>query len=341
MLWNVIKQVILLLQYWKRNLSCGTYLIVLFHTCAASPVSFTAFPQVYGSSPVINPSTPGCDLYRGSEIQCNYTVILGDGVMVPSRPDLNSEDYLGHFIVWERNSDQLYVDFDLRGLANGVFVHAIELSFLNSPANRISLPDLELNSISYGTTFQTDSLTQFRSIMVDNQDLTQTDNQIRTVTLRPLVGHSGSGFRITFQFTTFHDFDWFFLSEVRFCTELQPNIVFDVTFQTPSTIIQPSADDLRGGSTELVCTVSSQGSYTWEWEKDNLVIANGDPNYDITIGDGSRTTKLMISNLDFSDAGQYECTATTMDFSLVTHTGSLTQKMQFPGELNKILFLHF
>ena len=296
-------------------------------------MSFVAFPQVYGSSPVINPSTPGCDLYRSTESQCNYTVILGDGVMVPSPPDLDSEDYLGHFLAWERNSNQLYVDFDLRGLANGVFVHDIELSFLNSPVNRISLPDLELFRVnSYGSTFQTDSLTQIRSSVIDNQDLTQTDNQIRTVTLQPLIGVSGPRFRITFQFTTFHDFDWFFLSEVRFCTELQSHIELNVKFQTPSTIIQPSADDLRGGSTELVCTVSSQGSYTWQWKKDNSVIGNGDPNYAITVGDGSRTTKLMISNLDFSDAGQYECTATTMDFALVTHTGSLSQEIQFPGE---------
>ena len=151
--------------------------------------------------------------------------------MVPSPPDLNSEDYLGHSIAWERNSDQLNVDFDLRGLANGVFVHAIELSFLNSPVNRISLPDLELFRVnSYGSTFQTDSLTSIPSIVVDNQDLTLTDNLIRTVTLRPVVGESGSRFRITFMFTTFHDFDWFFLSEVRFCTELQPNIAFDVNF---------------------------------------------------------------------------------------------------------------
>ena len=296
-------------------------------------MNYITFPRAYGSSPVINPSTPGCDLYRMTEFQCDYTVILGDGVMVPSPPDLNNKDYLGHFLVWKRNSDRLYVDFDMRGLANGVFVHSIELSFLNSPANRISLPDLELFRVnSYGSTFKTDSLTQIRSTVVDNQDLTQMDNQIRTVILRLIVGEKGSRFRITFQFTTFHDFDWFFLSEVRFCPELQSFIAFDVSFQTPSTIIQPSADDLRVGSTELVCTVSNQGLYTWEWERNNSVIGNGDANYDITIGDGSRTTKLMISTLDFSDAGQYECTATTMDFSLVTHTGSLLQEVQFPGE---------
>ena len=203
---------------------------------------------------------------------------------------------------------------------------------MNSPANRISLPDLQPSRVnSYGATFLADSVSRLPSIILDNQDLAQTDNQIRTFTIRPII--ASPIFRITFQFTTFHDFDWFFLSEVRFCTELQPNIVFNVTFHPPPfTIVQPSADDLRGGSTELVCTVSSQGLYTWLWEKDNSVIGNGDPNYDITIGDGSRTTKLVISNLDFSDAGRYECTATTMDLSGRPVTGSMSQEIQFPGE---------
>ena len=298
-------------------------------------MSYIIFPSVYGSSPVINPSTPGCNGHRdNSEFRCDYTVILGDGVTVPSPPDLNSDDYVGHFITWKRDSMQRYVDFDLTGVPLGFGVTAIELSFLNSPANRISLPDLQLWRVnSYGETFMADSVSRLPSIILDNQDLTQTDNQIRTVTIRPIVAQSGPIFRITFQFTTFHDFDWFFLSEVRFCIESQPNIVLNVMFQPPpSTIVQPSADNLRGGSTELVCTVSSQGLYTWQWEKDNSVIGNGDPNYDITIGDGSRTTKLVISNLDFSDAGRYECTAMTMDLSARPVTGSLSQEIQFPGE---------
>ena len=298
-------------------------------------MSYIIFPSIYGSSPVINPSTPGCNGHRAnSEFRCDYKVILGDGVTVPSPPDLNSEDYVGHFITWKRDSMQRYVDFDLTKVPLGFGVAAIELSFLNSPANRISLPDLQLFRVnSYGATFTADSVSRLPSVILDNQDLAQTDNQIRTVTIRPIIAQSGPIFRITFQFTTFHDFDWFFLSEVRFCTELQPNPMFNVMFRPPpSTIVQPSADDLRGGSTELVCTVSSQGLYTWQWEKDNSVIGNGDPNYDITIGDGSRTTKLVISNLDFSDAGRYRCTATTMDLSYRPVTGSMSQEIQFLGE---------
>ena len=112
-----------------------------------------------------------------------------------------------------------------------------------------------------------------------------------------------------------NDFDWIFLSEIRFCTQSQPPFqqLKAVILQAPSSIVvQPSADDLRRGSTELVCTVSSEGSYVWQWNRDNGIILmenNGD--YRITIGDGSRTTKLTINNLDFSDAANYECIATT------------------------------
>ena len=50
--------------------------------------------------------------------------------------------------------------------------------------------------------------------------------------------------------------------------------------------------------------------------------------YRITIGDGSRTTKLTINNLDFSDADNYECIATTHDVDLMNSTMYL---VEFPG----------
>ncbi len=115
---------------------------------------------------------------------CDYSVVLGDGAIIPSPPDLNSASYVRYFIAWNRDSLNSFIDFDLTTATTG----------------------------------------------------------------------------IRFQFTVLHDFDWFFLSEVRFCTDLQQP---EVTFQTPSSnYIQPSAGDLRRRSTELVCTVSSEGSYS-------------------------------------------------------------------------------
>ena len=74
---------------------------------------------------------------------------------------------------WKRDSNQHYVDFDFTGVSLGVGVTAIELSFLNSPANRISLPDLQLWRVnSYGGTFLADSVPRLQSIILDNQDLT-------------------------------------------------------------------------------------------------------------------------------------------------------------------------
>ena len=210
-------------------------------------------------------------------------------------------------------------------------ITAIELSFLNSPADGISLPEPRLYVIEYAPGFRYRNETNIITWIFDNQDLAQTDNQIRTISIRPLTPLSAANLRIRFQFTVLHDFDWVFLSEIRFCTKLQPPFQLQaVILQTPSLIIvQPSADDLRRGSTELVCTVSSEGSYIWQWERGNAIIIENKCDYTITIGDGSRTTKLTINNLDFSDAANYECIATTtQDVDLMNSTVYL---VEFPG----------
>ena len=261
---------------------------------------------------------------------CDHSIVLGDGAIIPSPPDLNSASYFRHFIAWNRDSLNSFIDFDLTTATAGIT--AIELSFLNSPASGISLPEPRLSVVEYTRGLRDLSEASITTWIFDNQDLAQTDNQIRTISIRPLTPLSAVNLRIRFQFTVFHDFDWIFLSEIRFCTQSQPLLLNNtVILQTPSLIIvQPSTDDLRRGSTELVCTVSSQGSYVWQWKRDNATIMmenNGD--YRITIGDGSRTTKLTINNLNFSDADNYKCIATTThDVDLMNSTVYL---VEFPG----------
>ena len=226
---------------------------------------------------------------------CDYSVVLGDGAIIPSPPDLYSSRYFRHFITWNRDSLNSFIDFDLTTATAGIT--AIELSFLNSPASGISLPEPRLSVVEYKRGLSVRNETNFKTWVFDNQDLDQTDNQIRTISIRPFPPLSATNLRIRFQFTVFHDFDWIFLSEIRFCTQPQPPFqqLKAVILQAPSSIVvQPSADDLRRRSTELVCTVSSEGSYVWQWKRDNGIILmenNGD--YRITIGDGSRTTKLI------------------------------------------------
>ncbi len=307
-----------------KQVSLSSHLKIKCHTC----IVFLVNPTMYQWSDIGNDyndynGVPITYLLKCTQKKlCAYDVVLGDRMIIPSPPDLNSSSYFESFI--GTSSMNSYVDFFLTTTTTGVT--AIELSFLNSPANRISLPDI---TILAGQSFETVML--IASWIFDNQDLAQTDNQVRTISIRPLSPLiSAANLRIRFQFTEFHDFDWVFLSEVRFCTQLQPPVQLQaVILQTPSSIIvQPSADDLRRGSTELVCTVASEGSYTWQWERDSNTTKNNE-NYRITIGDGSRTTKLTINKLDFSDAANYECIATiTQNVHLMNSTACF---VEFPG----------
>ena len=77
---------------------------------------------------------------------CDYSVVLGDGAIIPSPPDLNSASYFTHFIAWNRYSLNSFIDFDLT-TATGWDFTAIELSFLNSPASGISLPEPRLSVV--------------------------------------------------------------------------------------------------------------------------------------------------------------------------------------------------
>ena len=315
------------------NSHLKTYFFMLYFNRLAIPTLYRGFwldggPITYNDVLITYPSN--CTQHIIAGTACDYSVVLGDGAIIPSPPDLNSSSYFRHFITWNRDSLNSFIDFDLTTATAGIT--AIELSFLNSPANGISLPEPKLFVIEYGLGFRDRNETSITTWVFDNQDLAQTDNQIRTISIRPFPPLSAVNLRIMFQFTVFHDFDWVFLSEIQFCTQPQPPFQLQaVILQTPSSIIvQPSANDLRRGSTELVCTISSEGSYVWQWKRDNATIMmenNGD--YRITIGDGSRTTKLTINNLNFSDADNYECIATTThDVDLRNSTVYL---VEFPG----------
>lgn len=249
--------------------------------------------------------------------------------MLLSPPDITSSDYLGYFLVWQRGAIYSYIDFDFTATANEVT--AIELRFLNNPVNRISLPDIELSRVEYGSSFTTDTAVHISSTLLDNQDLNETDNQVRSVIIQPLTRLTALNLRINFQFQVYHDFDWLMISEVVFCSDKQsaysPNITFDtLSFNT----VQPGSAELARRWTQLVCSVFSDGDYQWLWERDNSTIASGDK-YSITVGDASRTSRLIISSLVLSDAALYTCTAiASTDHE---YSRSLAWQIQFPGKL--------
>ncbi len=188
---------------------------------------------------------------------CNYSLILGDGSNVSQPPYLSNATYLHNFVVFKRDL-LVSVDFDFVGIVATSTITAIEISFLNSPINSISLPEVAFDEIETGSV----------------------------------------------------------------------NSSREVVFTTPLyNTVQPSADDLSRGSIDLVCTIASEGQYTWMWAKENSEINNND-SYRITVGDGSRTTNLTIESLNFSHTGDYKCTVTTYN-----RTHSVEYLVEYPGKV--------
>lgn len=291
---------------------------------------FVAFPNLYNGVSVINPGVTGCEIFRRVQFRCDYSTVIGDSAPVPNQTNLEDDNYVSHFIAWRNTSVNSYIDFSF---TNSEGVTAIVLSFLNSPRNKISLPYIELQNVQYAAAPENDQLSMIPSVLIDNEDLNSNDNQIRTITIQPLLPlSSNTNLRITFDFTEFHDFNTLLLDEVTFCADAQPIFMPNITFtDLQSRILQPTADELSTGYLEMVCIIASDGQYNWQWLKDNTVIASTGE-YRITVGDGSRTTILRISNLDFNDAGQYRCTATLSDeISGMSDDTFVIQEIQFPG----------
>ena len=100
-------------------------------------------PITYNDVLITYPSNCTLPNIFTSYIVCDYSVVLGDRAIIPSPPDLS---YFTHFIAWNRDSLNS-IDFDLTTATTGIT--AIELSFLNSPASEIRLPEPRLSVVEY------------------------------------------------------------------------------------------------------------------------------------------------------------------------------------------------
>ena len=124
------------------------------------------------------------------------------------------------------------------------------------------------------------------------------------------------------------------ISEIVFCandTDFQPGEI-DFLRHAEPVVTWPSAQVLQSGSLTLICTVSSEGSFTWRWRKDgeNNDLERGGK-FSILSADGTRTSVLTINDITFDDSAVYECIAS---FTLPgTHpaTGP-SYAVQFPGK---------
>ena len=260
------------------------------------------FNQI-GSSPNCAAATNG-----EPEIECTgRDIVIADRNTGPTAPNLNSTTDVRMFLTWQR---QTRTDFLVAFITNTMITFSsVELYFLSYPTQRIGLPNIQLfgsanqlfsNNLSGGT-----PINYTFSDVVNPQE-----NTVNNVTL-PFLSSPGplNAVRLQMSFTGLDNIDWFFLSEIRVCTGTTPPPSLPaIQFQSPSDGERVVLDTSSGTPTSVVlnCTVSVAGVFEWRWRKDNQILQNGG-RFQITTALGTRTSKLTISQLRSTDAGNYTC----------------------------------
>ena len=248
----------------------------------------------------------------GVRLRClNTNGKLVDGDIGP----MNSiSGNLGEFFAFSRHS------LDGIGRINFIFpvvnsVSRAVIYFFNSPNNSIGLPMISV----YGVGSQPLSY-----VFDNNDDLRQSDSELRNVTLN--IQQLTTVVKLDFTFNT-SIIDWLLVSKIKFYNS---KIMYKLlthhyySYPTLATLISPSLDtidfqndslltmtlgpDNLQSSISLSCTVVNAGTFEWQWQHNgNMLNLSG--RSQILIGDATRTSILTISQLRYSNAGNYTCQA--------------------------------
>ena len=140
-------------------------------------------------------------------------------------------------------------------------------------------------------------------------------------------------FLLRWSYTGVYYLVYFMVSEVDFCADTQPpDTSVQIEFQDPqldNAVIIPSFEDLMTMSTVLLnCTVSISGLFEWQWRQNGSVISNS-AKLRVFTADGTRTSKLQLTQLNVSDAASYTCEVRREGST--TGYESRTQMLNFPG----------
>ena len=264
-------------------------------------------------------------------LNCPYSAVIGDNEQVPPQPNLDSVDDnndVGRFLVWPSDTQDPYINFDL---GSERIVTAVNVEFLSYPAEGFSLPNLQL--------YVTERLTLINPIagaidfvLLNNSDLSQDDFKVTNITLHFTQSES-QYFLLRWNYTGVYNLSYFMISEVDLCFDTQPpDTSTQFEFQDPhidNAVIIPSFEDFMTMSTVVLnCTVSISGLFEWQWRQNGTLISNSAKLHVFT-ADGTRTSKLQLTQLSVSDAASYTCEVRREGST--TRYESRTQTLDFPG----------
>ena len=230
------------------------------------------------------------------------STVLADSTTTPTETlDLNDPDYLINFATWNSSVSNINVVIQYDDVISR---SRVDLYFLHYPEMNIGLPNLliseaaSLGDVSGGTLIP--------HTLTNNENLDSADRQVRRVTL---LFNSGSimqqRFHLDMSFSGLLDTDWFFLSGIRFCNRSPQTLPSGpVTPQAASTMVTATLQD---PSSQLTCTVSSSGSFEWQWMREGFPSPLEGGKYSFATALGTRESVLTISQLESNDSGMYMC----------------------------------
>ena len=310
---------------------------VIFFSVTASILVYHAQPSPFRGEFTLSDHplrNSHCFVSASGLLVCGPQIILGDGDtdMEPAQPNLDDQNNLlneiNDFLIWSRSSAHPYVSIQR---SEGPPITAFKLNFLNYPAQNVSLPNIQLLRTNIIEDTSGDNVD---FVLLGNEELSHDDYERTSVTLYLLTPVTFRNVLLRWSFEEVYNLEWFFLSEVTFCTDTQPPYSASTeTIQFLSSeaneVIQPSAQDLASGVIVFTCTVSNQGSFSWLWKQNDTVI-NSDTKFQTFTADGTRTSKLIISQLNFMDGATYTCDVSHQ--SSPSNRTSRQYQVIFPGE---------
>ena len=215
---------------------------------SVTPNWFLADPLPFRGVSSLTISTPGCIRNPGTGFICPYdtNTILGDNAPVPPQPSLENSGGgntdIGKFLVWSSGTNRPYITF---AVGREQSVTAINIEFLNYPAQGFSLPDLELYGVATATIVDPNNAQRIEFDLQNNNLLSQDDYQVTSVSL--IFPRISQNILIRWNYTGVYNLDFFMVSEVDFCSDNQPTGETQITFQDPqsdNSVIRPTVEEL-------------------------------------------------------------------------------------------------
>ena len=296
-------------------------------------------PSPFNGIASIQPNVGTCVRERIG-IVCEIPNVLTDNSTGPQQPDIfNANDnVIKQFVAWSSSNQASYLTL-VPPEPSPASVSTIDIYTLNNPRNGISVPNFELYGLENTVTDTPASTDPKLDVdIINNNELTLEDNNVRRITLRIRSPASHNAYLLKWNFDKLLNVSMFMISEVLLCNDPLP--VYNtstITFKSPitdKTIITPQSELLNNGSIMLTCTVSNEGQFMWRWIHGVRTVADSEPGTSILSADGTRTS-VLITPVSASDSSfLYSCDAS---FTILTGYSARTFEIPLPSMLLKFI----